>query len=741
MKNFIILTLTTALSVGVGTAAIQKGRLLPEEKPFKLVSAIHKADTQEGAIIISENFEKFTAGSEAAPDTTPLDDEYGQIQGSENYFQTPNWTGAAVYQAGGIAYIGMVDGWYGPEHGFLNTPILDMSANGGISTISFRARSDKSIDDHVSVGIYDPDDPYYPLSVVDLPMTGEWKDYKVALAQGTDLCYVQFYAFEAGLYIDDIVISAEGLQPPTGLKTSLFDGKSAHLSWDASEGADYYLLNVSYLDEMWDIHYPIKDQQVNENFYDITDLNPDYEYSFQVAAVKDGVPSPYSTKLGITYTAAPVPNEVTDYDGKKFTASWSKVESAKSYTVNVYYNDLNEDNTFVQKPVLTDAETTETQLVIDNLPAPTVYYYNVTATETNDSKTKTSESIAVKPASLDAPVALAASDKTDNAFTANWEVHPAANTYKIDVFSNYTAAADETYMHTDTDFNGIVSEGTLEKPEKTYDNEYLGRETGAYGWFVQMKALMNGGVGLDNSFGSYGSLTYMYSPALDLTPFDGKATLTLTLGSAEECTKAIVALATTDEEGSFVEIDTHEVPVTATMTKQTVNLANGTEKCYVLIYPTDGKSLMFDDLQLSIDMKQGTSLCKEIDSKTLYGNQNSSCNFEDINLTGPEIISYKLFAASVNPNKVQITSPYSEEITVNESVSGACKLFDDATKVFVDGNLLRVCNPQNASVGIYSLDGRTVTLDNTAATDAAYKLPARGVYIIKVGARTFKVVF
>ena len=51
-----------------------------------------------------------------------------------------------------------------------------MSANGGISTISFRARSDKSIDDHVSVGIYDPDDPYYPLSVVDLPMTGEWKD-------------------------------------------------------------------------------------------------------------------------------------------------------------------------------------------------------------------------------------------------------------------------------------------------------------------------------------------------------------------------------------------------------------------------------------------------------------------------------------------------------------------------------------------------------------------------------------
>lgn len=76
-----------------------------------------------------------------------------------------------------------------------------MSANGGISTVSFRARSDKSIDDHVSVGIYDPDDPYYPLSVVDLPMTGEWKDYKVALAQGTDLCYVQFYAFEAGLYL------------------------------------------------------------------------------------------------------------------------------------------------------------------------------------------------------------------------------------------------------------------------------------------------------------------------------------------------------------------------------------------------------------------------------------------------------------------------------------------------------------------------------------------------------------
>lgn len=710
-------------------------KLLPPS-PIRLVTS----NTDEPLVLVFENFDKFTKGSEANPDSQDCVDRDGVM--NDELTQVPGWGGTAVYQAGGVAYLGMTDGWYGPEPGFITTPICDMSANGGVITVAFRARSaQEGADDNVAVELYDLIDPY-PLNVSDLPITTEWQEFKISLENATNECFINFHAFNAGLYIDDIRITAEGSPAPTGLTVTGYNGTSAHLAWDAVEGADYYLMNVSYMD-YYNIYYPIKDKRIDTNSFDITELDPNNDYSYQVAVVKNGIRSPYSGKVSIQATLAPNTIQPTDYDGEKFTAAWSTVPSAESYKLNVYYNDVDADKKFIKTPVMTEVQTTETSYLVNNLPIPTVYFFNVFGLEPGDIPTKTSLDQIVMPESLAAPEATGASNITDNSFTANWKTAPGANAYKVWLYTEHTATTAETYVHTETDFANVVSEeenATLENPDRTYfDGYYTDNKYGLFGWYINMEAIINGALGLDNSFGEYGAKSYLYSPLLDLTPFDGKATLTLNLASAD-CTTAIVTLAIRDEKGTFTEIDKHEVPVTSTFTEQTIQLQNGTNACYVLIYQKDGKSLLFEDLKLTVDMPQGSKLRKEIANQVLYGIQSTSFTFENIDTNVTDALIYNVFGAIITPNNGQITSDYSNDILVNETSGINNTDIQDETNAYVSGATLYINNPKAAPIYVYTVDGKNIFTDNTGTTTASFELSAKGIYIVRIGTTTVKVI-
>lgn len=80
-------------------------------------------------IVLSENFDGFTAG------TTGSGASSSDISGGlDTLTQTPGWSGSKVYQAGGTAKMGT-----GSALGFLQTPIIDLSGDGGIFVIRFKA--------------------------------------------------------------------------------------------------------------------------------------------------------------------------------------------------------------------------------------------------------------------------------------------------------------------------------------------------------------------------------------------------------------------------------------------------------------------------------------------------------------------------------------------------------------------------------------------------------------------------
>ena len=80
-------------------------------------------------IVLSENFDGFTAGSTGSGASS------SDISGGlDTLTQTPGWSGSKVYQAGGTAKMGT-----GSALGFLQTPIIDLSGDGGIFVIRFKA--------------------------------------------------------------------------------------------------------------------------------------------------------------------------------------------------------------------------------------------------------------------------------------------------------------------------------------------------------------------------------------------------------------------------------------------------------------------------------------------------------------------------------------------------------------------------------------------------------------------------
>lgn len=128
--------------------------------------------TEGGGIqtILSENFVKFTKGQ---PNGSP----YGTDISSnlDNYTQMTGWTGTKVFQAGGSAKMGSSD-----KLGYLVTPALNLSADGGNFTLQFDATAWKGDDKSLKIfvngqqvhTVTDLDNSAYTFKTYTLPLTG-----------------------------------------------------------------------------------------------------------------------------------------------------------------------------------------------------------------------------------------------------------------------------------------------------------------------------------------------------------------------------------------------------------------------------------------------------------------------------------------------------------------------------------------------------------------------------------------
>lgn len=671
---------------------------------------------------ITEDFSKFTKGTEEAPDNEDLGNN-GTIP--EDYTQTPGWQGAGVYQAGGVAYIGMDNSG---TKGYLSTPEMDLSANNGFFTISFRAKSTKAEGDQIYIQNF-VTGAYFNESSTNINITNEWKEYTVQLNAGTSTSYIKLNSTSAEWYIDDIKVACDGLPCPEGLAVTGYKGTEATLNWNAVEGADYYVYNLFYFSmETFKYEYQKKDERVDGTSVTVTGLDSKETYFWQVATVKDGMQSAYSDQSTIKITKqAPETYQPTDYDGTQFTASWEDLGEGSQYKLSVY-SYINGGTYYEERVPFLEQTVSTNSFLVTGLDENTIYYYTVQGTMQDGEITMISKELQVRP-NIEAPQVAEATEVTSNSFVANWNTVKRANLYLATVYKEHTATADGEYVLANGNFESYT-------PQET-SNLTLPRETGAGMWYINYVASGDGYIAIDNSYRYVLGYGYMYSPMYDLAQFDGKASLDITLAS-DDATSATISLAELSTGDVLNEFEKHTVPVSKEMTTHHIEFSKGTEQCCVLIHFDFGYYLNIKDLKLTVNMTEGGKIEIPFDSKEIDATEEQCFPVNNIEIEESDRLSYDVIAALSN-EEIYVESPKSERMYVDIATSIKDINMSAKPTVRINGDELYVENPDSENVEVFNAEGVKLLENKSGNTVVKTRIPYPGIYIVKVGNKVTKV--
>ena len=145
-------------------------------------------------VVLSEDFSGITDSSGYAI-TSNLDD----------YTQVPGWTGDKVYPSTGKVKLGTSS-----VAGYIQTPALDLSANGGQFTVTFDAKIWSG--DNTSMFVYVNDVPY----TVSGLSSSQFNTFSLPLTGGTSTTTVKFQSFVSNrgrFFLDNVVIVSEAAGP------------------------------------------------------------------------------------------------------------------------------------------------------------------------------------------------------------------------------------------------------------------------------------------------------------------------------------------------------------------------------------------------------------------------------------------------------------------------------------------------------------------------------------------------
>lgn len=297
------------------------------------------ADGPEPKVVFEEDFslvpaiEKYYGGIFLNDDTNCLHPEF---------FHTPGWKGLNIGygKEAGEVYFSMSDDVY------LQTPPLELSADGGKVTITFeykRGSWDNQLTtiDNVYVQLRDRKNG------MDTGITGiynnpikintEWQEYSITLEGGTSDCSIRFWPGSYMGFLRNVKVKQvrPEIDAPVADAFSDFKGDSFTANWRSVAGADHYLLNVFTLDKDQRI-YAIQDKEVADTHYTVTGLDSSKIYHYTVKAVGGSLTSGESNIIRCFGIPQPEILDFTNVGKEGFDISWKPALNAELYQLECY---------------------------------------------------------------------------------------------------------------------------------------------------------------------------------------------------------------------------------------------------------------------------------------------------------------------------------------------------------------------------------------------------------------------
>lgn len=472
------------------------------------------------------------------------------------------------------------------------------------------------------------------------------------------------------------------------------------------------------------------------------------------------------------YVATPTPNPHKNYarvddNTAKFDLSWSAVDGAKSYVLNVYDKDANgKPQNYIQK----DVEVKDNKFTVDNAVTGTIYYYTVSAKK---GEHVSMPSVEVQVKGIVEPVLSVSSPINGDKYTAEWKNVGGAERYNYISYFKQEATEDCLMEVSKLNLVGMKYgsddmevEYSVDNPTSyTLDRGALADEVGQAGWTVKHYAIYKDALTIDAFWTVEAkSDAGLISPEMDLSKDGGKFRVNLRacaeyLPAYEAYPQAAVALFNYDEEkGDYVQselIYAGDKNVNGDWKRYDCDFTTGTARSIVGIYGTWAPgNLYLSDVAIYQNYKKGESFLDPFHYLNWLVPGTGETTTVDVTIPAKAYereIYHQAQSVRVKAEGDQFSgATFLESRFSDLQKVGFCpltngvndaKLNVSGATVSLAGNNIVVNNPQKAAVALYTLDGMLVASDNSCAEVVTLPVAAHGKYVVKVGKQSVKLVF
>lgn len=460
------------------------------------------------------------------------------------------------------------------------------------------------------------------------------------------------------------------------------------------------------------------------------------------------------------------------YTGDSFNVSWSKVENADHYLLNVYWVD--ETNGNAKMYAAENQSVNDTTFTVNGIISGKNYYYVVQSVDAAGHKSF--EPTPKLICDLEAPKDLTATDinQDNGTFTASWEAASSAERYNYWAYCDRKATQDGPMRLTDEDFTGVkCPDGTLgegwgysmteaEWKETSVTNpsyfsmdNYVIQPINQGGWVAKNGfPLADGCIKVDGYQYVYNnSDAGLISPELDLSKNGGKITINVDLwgdtetiqyedGSKVDYTaQCAVALFNWDPaKNDFTQAELIYVKdLNSSWQNRTIELTKGTDRSIIGLYCVGSPAnLFFDNLKIDQDYKAGETFVDPIVYHRWWEGTSVDVQIPIRGNLGN--ITHRVTAIKGNPETGAIVESLpsdTEFVGRYESTDVKSVNLLSKANVRVEGQTIVVNG--NGLVQVYTLDGALVAKAE-ANGQARITVPS-GAYIVKTNNESVKVVF
>ena len=289
-------------------------------------------------IVLEENFDQFTEGTNAKPADVNIGEsgKLGEL--------LLGWSGDAVYEAGGALFVGSTDIFDFDSHS-LKTPDLDLKASDGNIRITLRVKSWTSYGNMININSDSGklSSPYFE--------DGDWHDFVIVTDKDLDgaLSLSSASAYSTAFFVDYLKIEQgeDILMPPTSLRPTDYNGSTFTARWLSVKGASSYTVSVYNKDaagaRINEVAYDaeaLPEGDTSGNHVVVTVTDSSLKYYFTVVAKQGESVSDESNESEVIKFVeslqAPVALKPTNVTKTGFTANWTAVPDAETYTASLY---------------------------------------------------------------------------------------------------------------------------------------------------------------------------------------------------------------------------------------------------------------------------------------------------------------------------------------------------------------------------------------------------------------------